>query len=394
MRITFVDISERVRTETELSKLNSALERRTDKLKQLTIKLSNAEDEERRRIAIILHDDLQQYLAAVSFRLQILSACSNDDARNESLGLIKNLVYESIKKCRSLTHELSPPVLHQNGLLAALNWLAGDMEAKHGFKIVLESEPEAEPNSPELASFLFCSVRELVFNAMKHSGIDTAIVEAQSKGSWIQISVKDKGKGFLPDKIRQKYGFFSGLGLPTIEERITFIGGAFEIESAPGKGCSITLHIPNERQAGGQRKDIPSESVEKTADSTSTSSNKIRILLADDHAVMRDGLANLLEDEEYVEIVGLASDGVEVVRLAEELNPDLILMDISMPNMDGIEATARIRADHPDIRIVGLSMHDDNGSRERIIRAGASAFVTKSAGPDRLVKTIRELFNF
>jgi signal transduction histidine kinase len=135
-------------------------------------------------------------------------------------------------------------VLHQNGLLAALNWLVSDMQKKHGLYVEFISHPKAEPDSPELASMLFRSVRELLFNIVKHSGANSAIVEAGILGDRIRISVKDEGKGFGPVAAEAKDGVISGFGLFTIKERVMFLGGRFDIESAPGKGCSVILEIP------------------------------------------------------------------------------------------------------------------------------------------------------
>ena len=110
--------------------------------------------------------------------------------------------------------------------------------------------------------------------------------------------------------------------------------------------------------------------------------------MADDHAVLRQGLASILENEDDFAVIGHPADGREAVRLAAELSPDVVLMDITMPNMDGIEATACIVKSHPDIRIVGLSMHEDGGMKERMIKAGAAAYVYKEAAAETLEKAI------
>ena len=115
----------------------------------------------------------------------------------------------------------------------------------------------------------------------------------------------------------------------------------------------------------------------------------IRVLLADDHAVVRSGLTQLLATVEDMEVVGAASDGAEAVTLALEERPDVMLMDLSMPNMDGIEAIGRVRAQNPDARIVVLTSFSD---RERILDAldaGAVGYLLKDAEPDELVRGIR-----
>jgi DNA-binding NarL/FixJ family response regulator len=115
---------------------------------------------------------------------------------------------------------------------------------------------------------------------------------------------------------------------------------------------------------------------------------QIRILLADDHELMREALAKMLHDCKKLTVVGQATDGCEVVQLAAKLKPDLILMDVAMPNLDGLEATAQITRDLPDIRIIGLSMHNDADTRQKMLAAGARAYLTKTDSPDILLNTI------
>jgi DNA-binding NarL/FixJ family response regulator len=116
----------------------------------------------------------------------------------------------------------------------------------------------------------------------------------------------------------------------------------------------------------------------------------VRVLLVDDHKMMRHALAQLLDGETDIRVVGEASDGEEGVRLALELRPSVVLMDVSMPGVSGIEATRRIRAEIPDIRIIGLSMHDMDGTRESMLDAGADDYLTKDGPPEDLIAAIRQ----
>jgi DNA-binding NarL/FixJ family response regulator len=114
-----------------------------------------------------------------------------------------------------------------------------------------------------------------------------------------------------------------------------------------------------------------------------------RVMLAEDYAVVRAGLEELLASTEDIEVAGVAADGAEAVRLARELDPDVILMDLSMPGMDGIEATRRIVSDNGAVRIVILTSFSD---RERILEAldaGAIGYLLKDADPDELFRGIR-----
>jgi DNA-binding NarL/FixJ family response regulator len=114
----------------------------------------------------------------------------------------------------------------------------------------------------------------------------------------------------------------------------------------------------------------------------------IRVLLADDHRVVRDGLAQLLHTCDGIEVIAQASDGQEAVDLARQVRPDVVVMDVSMPRLDGIEATRRLRAEMPDLCVIGLSMHTEPNVAEAMTAAGATAYLAKSAPPESLVAAI------
>ncbi len=115
----------------------------------------------------------------------------------------------------------------------------------------------------------------------------------------------------------------------------------------------------------------------------------IKILLADDHKIMREGLRSLIEKNSKFEIVGEAEDGRTTVKLAQDLAPDIIIMDIGMPDLNGIEATRRIKAIVPKIRIIALSMYYDKRFVSGMLEAGASGYLRKDSGLDELVTAIQ-----
>ncbi len=404
------DIDQRKRSEQDFKQLHAELEdrvaqrtaeaeKRAGQLQHLVLELSDAEDRERRQIAMVLHDDLQQYLAALHFALETLIPKERvDDELESRIDYLHRLIDNSIQKCRDLSHELSPPVLHQLGLLAALEWLANDMEKKHGMEILLNVDTEAEPDSPVLAAMLFRSIKELLSNAAKYSGADTAVVQAHGENGHIRIRVRDEGQGCDIADLKSKQGTDPGFGLFSIEERIHFLGGRVEIDCTPGGGFEVTLHVPRQPARKSARPaDVPGSEIriEKSAEpdreGKTRPTARIRVLLADDPAVMREGLANLIKGEPDMEVVAQAENGKQALELAGEINPDIILMDITMPIMDGIESTARIHEAYPKIRIIGLSMHDDPATRERMLQAGASGYVCKGDEAQGLLGEVRRV---
>jgi DNA-binding NarL/FixJ family response regulator len=118
---------------------------------------------------------------------------------------------------------------------------------------------------------------------------------------------------------------------------------------------------------------------------------KIKVLLAEDHLIVRQALGGLIQRQAGVEVVGEAADGREAVRLAKELHPDIVLMDIGMPGLNGIEATRQIRSAVPGTRILALSVSTDPQMATEMLRAGASGYLIKTCGIDELVQAVRSV---
>src|SRR5512135_3321203 len=116
--------------------------------------------------------------------------------------------------------------------------------------------------------------------------------------------------------------------------------------------------------------------------------SRVRVLITDDHAVVRAGLRMLLSADTEMDIIGEAGDGAESLRMARDLAPDVVLMDISMPDMNGIEATRRIKALCPGVAVLALTMHEDDQYFFEMLAAGASGYVPKRAAPNDLIAAI------
>jgi len=117
--------------------------------------------------------------------------------------------------------------------------------------------------------------------------------------------------------------------------------------------------------------------------------NAIRVLIADDHSIVREGVRMILESQDDIEVVGEAGNGREALEKARELRPDVVVMDISMPDMNGIEATTKIRAEMPATQVLGLTMHEEEGYVFQLLRAGAAGYVLKRAATEDLVTAVR-----
>jgi PAS domain S-box-containing protein len=391
------DISERKHAEASMRHLNETLEERVaqrthlaeSRLKQLqslTIELIEAEDRERHRIAELLHDDLQQILAAAKMKLQTLI---DDPSERPLLDDVHQLLEKSISKTRRLSHELSPPVMmRHSGLAESLAWLALDMEVQFGLKVEVKTEPEVIHSGP-IKKFVFRAVKELLFNITKHACVKKARVVLSHLGKSLVVKVSDSGKGFDVN-VLEPTAAVNGLGLLSIKERVRHMGGNLTIESSPGHGSQFTLTMPittdiEHKLQAAVAAPLQLLKDEETIDATA---GAIRIMFVDDHKVMRDGLIQLLARQTNIEVVGEAADGKEAVEKAGQLNPDLIIMDVSMPVMDGIEATRLIKAKMPHVRVVGLSMFEDEHITAAMLQAGAETFISKTASTTELLNAI------
>lgn len=130
-----------------------------------------------------------------------------------------------------------------------------------------------------------------------------------------------------------------------------------------------------------------------TASATSQGHRTIRVLLADDSEVVRSGLAHLLGMQPDIEVVGQAADGLEAVQLAAQQRPDVVVMDVSMPYLSGVQVTRRLRQTLPEIRVIGLSMHVEEDVGLAMAAAGAVAYVAKASSPRTLLAAIRRWAN-
>lgn len=409
------DITERkdahARLERFAHELENAVETRTaelrrsqEQLRALAAELTVTEQRERQRFASQLHDHLQQLL--VLAKLKLTQAKHAVDAVPLGVSLLEQVdeaVNTALDYSRSLIAELSPPVLRQYGLVAGIRWLGEWME-RMNLSVAVAANEDWIPLPDAHSVLLFQSVRELLINVAKYAGTGRATVRLNVCESELLIQIRDEGVGFIQTsgsdlggrsdrKTSSKFGLFS------IRERMTALGGSFEIRSALGQGTEATLRLPlmvwpakeqaSEGEGIEQASALPAEPLDSA---TRRNAPHIRLLVVDDHVMVREGLRSLLESYDDVQVVGEARNGREAVVAAAELAPDVVIMDINMPDMSGIEATVQIKRRQPTTIVIGLSVNADQPSVGAMLGAGAAMLMTKESAVHDLYDAVKRVW--
>jgi PAS domain S-box-containing protein len=217
-----------------------------DQLRSMTSKLSLAEERLRRRMAIDIHDNVGQDLAIAKMKTEALAAAEETVEFKKELTEISGLLAQTIKNTRSLTFELSPPVLYELGFEAAVNWLVRQTMNQYGFSAKFSDDKKSKPLENDVRVILFQAVKEVLFNIAKHAKAQNVAVTIKRAGDEIKVEIVDDGKGFDVAEVLQKEREASGFGLFSIRERLDYVGGRININSKPNRGTYVTLFAPVE----------------------------------------------------------------------------------------------------------------------------------------------------
>jgi PAS domain S-box-containing protein len=214
-------------------------------LKALASELSLAEERERRRIALGIHDDLGQKLAMAKFRLETLRGSVSDRNMRAALDNECVIMNDILDDVRSLTFELSNPLLYEVGFESAIkSWLKTEIQKNAGLKCEFTSDDIKIELDEDIKVVLFKAVRELLINIVKHAGARTVKVGIAKRDNEVEVTVEDDGAGFDVSKLGLPSGRKGGFGLFSIKERLEYIGGRLEIESSPLKGTRVVMTAP------------------------------------------------------------------------------------------------------------------------------------------------------
>ncbi|MBI4951796.1 MAG: PAS domain S-box protein [Myxococcales bacterium] len=242
-------VTERKRAEATLREYQANLQR-------LAFEATVAEERERRRIAADLHDRIAQALAVARGKLVAARELSAGPAR-AAIDLAAELVARTIEDTRTLMFDISPPILYDLGLSAALSWLADEVDKHHGLHVELTGELPHPLLDDVTAAILFRAARELVMNVIHHAGTAEARVAVRRDGDFVEVVVEDDGCGFHPAPAGRPARPARGFGLFAVREQMARLGGSVELRASPGRGTRAVLRVPiaaPEARASGTRR--------------------------------------------------------------------------------------------------------------------------------------------
>jgi CheY-like chemotaxis protein len=386
----------------DLVEANEALKSKEESLRQLSARLLQLQDEERRHIARDLHDITGQKLALQSMSLSALQTkqASYLDAEaqqtlSESLVLNKEIATE----IRTLSYLLHPPLLDELGLSSAARWYATGFTKRTGIPIDIDVPQEIKRLSPDAEVAIFRVLQESLTNVHRYASTSKARLRLSTTADEIRLEIEDYGKGIQAprSKSAQESVARLGVGIQGMTERIRQLGGRLEITSSPKRGTLVTATIPLcaslvAASTAPSTSTSPVFAIPTDSSSAANHHQRRQILIADDHEMLRRGVRNTLQTEPDLEICGEAVNGQDAVDKARELHPDLVILDINMPVLNGLAAVRQILRYCPTTKIVIFSVHDSDQTRQEVRAAGAHGFVSKGEDSHDLLRVVRDVF--
>jgi two-component system, NarL family, sensor kinase len=388
---------------TELVEANEALKSNEESLRQLSARLLQLQDEERRRIARDLHDVTGQKLAVLSMALSGLLNRPNANLNADSQrALTECLAWskEVAAEIRTLSYLLHPPLLDELGLSSAVKWYLAGFTSRTGIQMETDIPSDIQRLSPDAEVAIFRVLQESLTNVHRYAESPKAVVRMDVTADQIKLEIQDFGKGVQSSRSSSPNGSVArlGVGIQGMTERMRQLGGKLEMTSSPNKGTLVSATIPLSSSAA-----IPAQSSTFLVSSPSNSTPDLagpaantlrkRILIADDHEMLRRGMRNTLQTELDLEICGEAVDGQDAVEKVKALQPDLVILDINMPALNGLVALRQILRLRPQTKVLVFSVHDSDQTVKEVHAAGAHGFISKGKDSQDLVRVVREILN-
>lgn len=318
--------------------------------------------EERDRLSKDLHDTMGHSYTSIIMGMETLRMDLKSKEGEQQLDSLLQLARNSMEEVRLYLHQLD---LSQDSLPLAVTLQQLTEEFKKHAKVNARTRIIGEEYivSKQSKMTLYRSLQESLTNAVRHGHSTEIIVSLHFEPQQIRLDVQDNGCGVEEWK--------DGFGLTAMKERVSQSQGRVIVYSKKGEGTLISCVLPKQVQL---------------------SNEQIRLCIVDDHSFIRESLHTILDGQEDLQVVGMAEDGERALELCERLKPDVVLMDLEMPKLDGIHATKMIKKKWPDIRVLILSTFQNTERAKEIIRNGADGYVLKSIDSRELAESIRLVY--
>ncbi|QUG86944.1 hybrid sensor histidine kinase/response regulator transcription factor [Bacillus nitratireducens] len=318
--------------------------------------------EERDRLSKDLHDTMGHSYTSIIMGMETLRMELKSKEGEQQLDSLLQLARNSMEEVRLYLHQLD---LSQESLPLAVTLQQLTEEFKKHAKVNVRTRIIGEEYmaSKQSKMTLYRILQESLTNAVRHGHSTEIIVSLHFEPQQIRLDVQDNGCGVEEWK--------DGFGLTAMKERVSQSQGRVIVYSKKGEGTLISCVLPKQVQL---------------------SNEQIRLCIVDDHSFIRESLHTILDGQEDLQVVGMAEDGERAMELCERLKPDVVLMDLEMPNLDGIHATKMIKEKWPDIRVLILSTFQNTERAKEIIRNGADGYLLKSIDSRELTESIRLVY--
>lgn len=369
-------------------------------LKRLTARLLEMQEEERRQVAYDIHDGLGQLLTAASLHVEAFAGrrrpAQSADVEEE-LGKARRCLTDAVVEMRRMVSDLGPLLLDELGLVGAGERLLDEMAERAGWETEFEDRTDSFRLDRMAETAVMRILQEALANAAKHADAGRVDVHFAREDNTLTMEVRDWGRGFDSEGATEPM-LGRHVGLVGMRERAVIIGGQFEIESAPGEGTVVRVAVPaasdkapvigDKDEGTRQEKSGEVANMVESRKAKGTGGGGITVLIADDHPMVREGLRSMLSAG-GVDVVGEAASGSEAIERVEQLGPEVILMDVRMPDMDGLAATEIIKDRFPGSSVIVITSYESKDYLRRAIEAGAAGYLLKGMSRDRLIDAIR-----
>lgn len=376
---------------TELVKTSKALDQSQAELQSLSARILQLRDNERRRIARDLHDVTGQELAVVLMALGSIShQVKNHPVIAERLQESVETLRKVENEIRTLSYLLHPPLLDESGLSAALQWYLQGLEKRTGLQVHTELNGQLPRLTRDREIALFRVVQESLTNVIRHADATSVWIRSSVNASNLEILVEDNGRGIDPQKVSSaQKGHGAGVGIAGMDQRLRQLGGRLHVGSS-GHGTIVSASAPIGEIQTEEAPVNLSPQPEPPA-ITRRSPGVKRILIADDHEVTRRGIRSLLAEEDEFEICAEVSNGFDAIAQTFSLRPDLIILDLIMPQIGGLSVANRLRQAGLPTKILVFTTHFFPGIEKTLQAAGCHGYVLKQDASQELVCAAKEL---